>query len=49
MNNLRNNLIEINLKIKSNFDKSNDFFHRLNICFNKDKIESQNERFNKSN
>ena len=44
INNLRNNLNEINLKIKSNFDKSNDAINQLSILFNKDKMEWQNER-----
>ena len=44
INNLRNNLNEINLKIKSNFDKSNDSINQLSILFNKDKMEWQNER-----
>ena len=44
INNLRNNLNEINLKIKSNFDKANDSINQLSILFNKDKMEWQNER-----
>ena len=44
INILKSNLDDINLKMKSHFDNSNNSINQLSILFNKDKIEWQKER-----
>ena len=44
INILKSNLDDVNLKMKSHFDNSNNSINQLSILFNKDKIEWQKER-----
>ena len=44
INILKSNLDDVNLKMKSHFDNSNNSINQLSIIFNRDKIEWQKER-----